>query len=156
MYRIGGSTGCPVVGMALICEIVFRWRRVFRDGKIRSGRRGAEAVELMQCAVEGPFDPGFVARKSFDGTGTGSVIGESAGAGVESRCVLVPGQLRDTNAEQTGFEGAHAAQAPGGHGHLLDKKGFSGSGGLVFVEKGAGQFLELAGGFVGEDGGLGG
>ena len=64
--------------------------------------------------------------------------------------------MRHTETEQTGFEGAHAAQAPGGHGHLLDEQGFGRSGGLVFGEKSVEQFLELFRVFVGEDGGLGG
>jgi len=64
--------------------------------------------------------------------------------------------LRHTETEQTGFEGAHAAQAPCGHRHLLDEQGFGGAGGLVFGEKGVEQFLEFVGIFVGENSGLGG
>jgi len=108
----------------------------------------------MQGAVECALDAGFVARKGLDGAGTGSVIGEGARGRIEG--VLVARQLRDTDIEQTGFEGAHAAQAPGGHGHLLDEQGLGGSGGLVFIEKGVEEFLELVGVFIGEDVGLGG
>jgi len=110
----------------------------------------------MQGAVECALDAGFVARESLDGAGTGSVIGEGARGRIEGGRVLVARQLRDTDIEQTGFEGAHATQAPGGHGHLFDEQGFGGSGGLVLGEKGVEQFLELVRIFVGENGGLSG
>jgi hypothetical protein len=152
MHRTRGSVGRPVLGLGLIGEISFRRRWVF-SGRSRGG---AEAIELVKRAVEGAFDAGFVTRKGFDGAGTGSVIRKSARTGIKIGRVFVPGQLRHTDAEQTGFEGAHAAQAPGGHGHLLDKQGFGGSGGLVFGEKGVEQFLKLFRVLVGEDGGLGG
>ena len=79
---------------------------------------------------------------------------EGARTGVES--VLVAGQLRHADIEQTGFEGAHAAEAPGGHAHLFDEQGFGGSGGLVFGEEGVKQLLELFGILIREDSGLGG
>jgi hypothetical protein len=110
----------------------------------------------VERAIERTLDAGFVARKGFDGTGPGSVVGEGARAGIKIGRLFVPGQLRHTDTEQTGFEGAHAAQAPGGHGHLLDEQGFGGSGGLVFGEKGVEQLLKLFRVFVGEDGGFGG
>ncbi len=152
MHRTRGSVGRPVLGLGLICEISFRWRWVFNGGS----RGSAEAVEFVKRPVECAFDAGFVARKGFDGTGAGSVVGEGARTGIEIGRVFVAGQLRHTDTEQTGFEGAHAAQAPGGHGHLLDEQGFGWSGGLVFREKGVEQFLKLFRVFVGEDRSLGG
>ena len=108
----------------------------------------------MKGPIECALDAGFVARKGFDGAGTGSVVGESAGARVET--VFVVGELGHAEIEQTGFKRPHAAQTPGGHGHLLDEQGFGGTGGLVFGEKGIEQFPEFVGIFVGKDGGLGG
>jgi len=59
------------------------------DGRIG----GAEVFELVEGAVEGALDAGFVARKAFDGVGTGGVVGESAGTGIEGGSVLVAGKL---------------------------------------------------------------
>ena len=64
--------------------------------------------------------------------------------------------MRHAESEQAGFQGAHAAQAPCGHGQLLDEQGFGWSGGLVLVEKSIAQFPVFLGIFVGEDGGFGG
>jgi len=107
----------------------------------------------MQRAVECALDAGFVARQSFKGAGAGGVIEQGARTGIEG--VLVVRQLRHADVEQTGFEGAHAAQAPGADGHLLDEQSFGGSGGQVFGEKGIEEFLEL-GVFAWENAGLGG
>ncbi len=85
MHGIRGSDGRPVLGMGLICEITFRRRWVFNGGS----RRGAEAVELVKRAVERALDAGFVARKSFDGAGTGIVIGEGARARIERGGIFV-------------------------------------------------------------------
>ena len=144
------------MGMALICAIVLGRQVVFGDGGLGERRGGTEAFEFVERSVEGALDAGFIAREAFDGAGTGGVVGESARTGVEGGGIFVAGELRHAEAEQAGFKGAHAAQAPGGHGHLLDEKGFRGSGGLVFGEEGVEQFLEFRGIFVGEDGGLGG
>jgi len=43
--------------------------------------------------------------------------------------------LRHAESEQAGFQGAHAAQAPCGHGHLLNEQSFGWAVGLVFIEK---------------------
>ena len=110
----------------------------------------------MEGAVEGALDAGFVAREAFDSAGAGGVIGEGAGAGIEGRQAFVARELRDTETEQSGFERAQAAEAPRGHGHLLDEQGFGGPGGLVFREKGVEQLLELFGILIREDSGLGG
>jgi hypothetical protein len=76
--RVEAGVGRPVVGLGLICKIIFRGRRVWRDRKIGRGRRGAEAMELVQCTVEGALDAGFVARESLYGAGAGGVIEEGA------------------------------------------------------------------------------
>jgi len=136
--------------MGLIFEIVFGRRR------FRKGRRGAEALEFVEGAVEGALDAGFVAGEGFNGAGAGGVVGEGACKGIKGRGVFVAGELRHADGEQAGFEGAHAAEAPGGHGHLLDEQGFGGAGGLMFVEKGVAELPEFFGIFVGEDRGLGG
>jgi hypothetical protein len=143
---VGAGAGCPVVGMGLIFEIVF--------GRGRAGRRVTEALEFVEGPVEGALDAGFVARKGFNRAGAGGVVGEGAGPGVEG--VVVVGELRHADGEQAGFEGAEAAEAPGGHGHLLDEQGFGGAGGVVFVEESVAKFLEFLRIFVGQDGGLGG
>lgn len=145
---------CPVVGMGLLGEIVFGLRRVGADGGIGKGRGGAEAIEFVERAVEGALDAGLVARKVFYGAGAGGVVGEGAGAGIE--VVVVGVELRHADIEEAGFEGAEAAQSPGGHGHLLDEQGFAGADGLVFGKEGVADFAEFLGILVGEDGGLSG
>jgi len=101
--------------MGLICGIVFGWRRVW----IFSGfGGGAEALQFVQGSVEGALDAGFVTGKSFD---VAVVVGEGAGEGVERGIGVVVTELRDADVEQAGFERAEAAQAPRGHGHLLDE-----------------------------------
>ena len=140
----------------MICEIILRRHKVWTDRRFRQSWHGAEAIEFVEGAVEGALDAGFVAREAFDSAGSGGVIGEGAGAGIEGRQVFVARELRHTEIEQTGFERAHAAETPGGHGHLFDEQGFGGPGGLVFREKGVEQLLELLGILVRENGGLGG
>jgi len=72
----------------LIGEIIFkRWR----VGQIGRGRRGAEAAELVEGAVEGALDAGFVTRERLNGARAGGVIEEGAGTGVE--IVLIARQL---------------------------------------------------------------
>ena len=104
--------------MGLICGIVFggRWVWIF------SGfGGGAEALQFVEGAVEGALDAGFVAPNGFDGAGAGRVVDEGAGEGVERRVGVVVTELRDADIEQAGFKSAEAAEAPGGHGHLLDE-----------------------------------
>ena len=154
---IQGYRGCPVLGLALICRTSFARGRVFPGGGgIRRRGRGPETLKLVEGAVERALDAGFVAREGFDGAGAGGVVGEGAGARIEFGKLFVAGQLRDTNAEQSGFERAHAAKTPGGDGHLLDEQGFGGSGGAMFVEKGIAELAEFLGVLVGQNGGLGG
>ena len=140
--------------MGLIFGIVFGRGGVLVDrGGLGKRRRGAEVFELVEGAVEGPLDAGFVAREGFDGAGAGGVVGEGAGAGVETFDIVA--ELGDAVLEQACFERAQAAEAPGGHGHLLDEQDFSGACGLVFGEKRVEQFLKFVGILAGEDGGLG-
>lgn len=151
---IQGYRGCPVLGLALICRTSFARGRVFPGGGgIRRRGRGPETLKLVEGAVERALDAGFVAREGFDGAGAGGVVGEGAGAGVETFDIVA--ELGDAVLEQACFERAQAAEAPGGHGHLLDEQDFSGACGLVFGEKRVEQFLKFVGILAGEDGGLG-
>ncbi len=137
---------CPILGMGLICEIVF--------GRFGDRARGAAMLEFVQSAVEGALDAGLVARKRLNRAGAGGVVGKGAGAGIEG--VVVVRELGHADGEEAGFEGAEAAQAPRGHGHLLDEQGLGGSRGLIFVEKSIPELAEFLRIFAGEDGGLGG
>ena len=65
-------------------------------------------------------------------------------------------RLEHAQIEQSGFDGAKTAEAPGGHGHLLDQKILGGPGGLVFGLEGFEQLPEVFLILVVEDGGLGG
>jgi len=142
------------VGLALIRKSILGRRKVWTNRRFRRGWHGAEAIEFVEGAVEGALDAGFVAREAFDSAGAGGVIGEGAGAGIEGRQAFVARELRDTETEQSGLERAQAAEAPGGHGHLLDEQGFGGPIGLVFGEKSIEQLLELLGILIRENGGL--
>ena len=62
----------------MIGGIIFRRWRFFAGGSFG----GAEVIEFVKRAVEGALDAGFIARKDFDGVGTGSVVGESARTGI--------------------------------------------------------------------------
>jgi len=104
--------------MGLICGIVFGWRRVW----IFSGfGGGAEALEFVEGSIKRTLDAGFVTGKGFDGAGSGIVVNKGAGAGVERRVGVVVTELGDADVEKAGFEGAEAAETPGGHGHLFDE-----------------------------------
>ena len=60
-HGIGTGAGRPVVGLGLIGKIIFKGRRLWRVRKMGRGRWGAEAMELMESAIEGALDAGFVA-----------------------------------------------------------------------------------------------
>jgi len=74
-----------------IGEIIFKRRRLWRIRQIGRGRRGAEAAKLVEGAVEGALDAGFVTRERLNGAGAGGVIEEGTGAWVE--IVLIARQL---------------------------------------------------------------
>lgn len=57
--------------------------------------------------------------------------------------------------EHVGFEEWDAVETPGGVGELVDKMGFGGSSGLVFVEEAAAMRVVRGSVFGGEDGGRG-
>ena len=121
--------------MGLICGIVFGGHGVFGGGRPGQRRSGAEAFKLVEGSIKGAFDAGFIARKGFDGARAGSVVSEGAGTGIEVGRIFVAWELRHAETEQTSFEGAHAAQAPCGHGHLLNEHSFGWAVGLVLIEK---------------------
>ena len=103
------------MGMGLICGVVFLRRRVWIFSRFGGG---AEALEFVEGAVERSLNAGFVTGKTFD---VAVVVGEGAGEGVERGIGVVVAELGDADIEQAGFKSAEAAEAPGGHGHLLDE-----------------------------------
>jgi hypothetical protein len=66
--------------------MIFRRRWVVDGGS----RGGAEAFELVKRPVECALDAGFIARKSFDGAGAGSVVGEGPRTRIERGRIFVP------------------------------------------------------------------
>jgi len=107
----------------------------------------------VEGAVEGSLDAGFVAGERIDGARAGGVVGVGASRRVD--VIFVAGELRRAEGEDSGFEGAKAAEAPGGHRHLLDQQGFGGAGGLVLVEERIAELAKFLGIFCGQDGGFG-
>ena len=126
-------------------------------GRGRTRRRLTVTVELLEGAVKGSFDAGFLARKSFQRVGTGALpaiaghdqigrVGEFLFA-----FPLVSLNLEDALRVDGAFEDARAAEAPGGEDHLVDQERFVVIGGGVLVAKGSRVGVENLGGFRGNE-----
>jgi hypothetical protein len=116
---------------------------------------GLEALELVEGAIKGALDAGFVAAEGGEGVGAlPEHVGEAAAGGEVGVLLLdVCLAVGETEVEETGFEAAKAAEPPLGHDDLMDEGGFEGAGGLEVVEEGVAEFVEGIVVFV-EDGGV--
>ena len=98
-------------------------------------------VELLEGAVKGSFDAGFLARQSFERVGAGalSAVGGDDQIGRVGEFLfslpLVSLNLEDALRVDGAFEDACAAESPGGNDHLVDQEGFVVIGGDVLVAK---------------------
>jgi len=111
-------------------------------------------------AVEGALDAGFVAGQEGESAGAAGVVEEDKGVLVMAGRVVESTQtaffLIEQPVEEAGFHAAEAAEAPGGHDHLLDEEGFGGTDGLVVVLERLLDFLEFGFPLGFNDGVLGG
>ena len=130
-------------------------------GLVRRGAAGGlEALQFVQGAVEGALAAGFVAGQRGESTDFAGVADEDesvlvvAGRVVESTQIAF--FLMEQPVEEAGFHAAEAAEAPGGHNHLLDEDGFGGADGPVVVLEGLLDFLEFGFPLGFNDGVLGG
>ena len=114
-----------------------------------------EEIELSCGAIVGSGEGGFVADEEVQGA---AAVGEVAEG--EGYTVLVfdsfelPGKtdagLLHFVFEHAGFDRADAAEAPAGDGEGLNELGFDGVGGVIAVEVGVEEGLEVLFGFGGE------
>ncbi|HEV8146508.1 MAG TPA: hypothetical protein VGP79_09010 [Bryobacteraceae bacterium] len=111
------------------------------------------AGELLEGAVKGSFDAGFLARENLKRVGAGAL---SAIAGHDHigrigellfPFLLVSPNLKGALRVHGAFEDASAAQAPGGNDHLVDQEGLVVIGGSVLVAKGRRVSVEIFRGF---------
>jgi len=99
------------------------------------------AVELLEGAIKGSFDAGFLTRKSFERVGAGALpaVGGDDQIGRVGELLfpfpLVSLNLEDALRVDGAFEDARAAEAPGGNDHLVDQERFVVIGGGVLVAK---------------------
>ncbi|HKW97944.1 MAG TPA: hypothetical protein VJN43_09415 [Bryobacteraceae bacterium] len=123
------------VQLGLFCGIFRRRGRRIRFGgeigRLLPIRRGAEALELVERAIERALDAGFIAEQVFDGARAAGIVEKGHGAaavGFEAGEVLLHarGEIGHAEIEQSGFDAAEAGEAPGGHDHLVDEKIFGG------------------------------
>ncbi|MBI3664783.1 MAG: hypothetical protein HY236_00915 [Acidobacteria bacterium] len=103
------------------------------DRNVEAGTAGLEALDLVEGAVEGALDPGLVADEPGDGVGVVNIPAKSESDAIgRSEVVVALGsvveQVDDALVEEAGFDAAEAAQAPGGHDHLLHERGFQRGG----------------------------
>jgi len=109
---------------------------------------GLDALELVEGAVEGALDAGFVAAEGVEDAGGGTgvpaedvgefvFLGEVVVVGFEVRLVVGEAEI-----EEAGFDSAAAGEAPLGHDGLVDEGGFEGAGGLEVIEEGVEEFVE--------------
>jgi hypothetical protein len=141
---------------------------LFREIGFGGGRRvrelagGLEALELVEGAVEGALDAGFVAAEGFEDAGCGTgVPAEDVGEFVCVDEAVVVGfevllVVDEAEIEEAGFDGAAAGEAPLGHDDLVDEGGFEGAGGLEVIEEGVEEFVEGLFVFAVDDGVFGG
>ena len=121
---------------------------------------GLEALQFVQGAVEGALGAGFVAGQEGESARAAGVVEEDKGVLVMAGRVVESTQtaffLIEQPVEEAGFHAAEAAEAPGGHDHLLDEEGFGGTDGLVVVLERLVDFLEFGFPLGFNDGVLGG
>jgi hypothetical protein len=121
---------------------------------------GLEALQFVEGAVEGAFGAGFVAGQEGESVGAAGFAEEDEGVLLVAGRVLESPQigvlLIEEPVEEAGFHAAEAAEAPGGHDHLLDEEGFRGADGLVVVLEGLLDSLEFGFLLGFDDGVLGG
>jgi len=132
------------------------WFRLVRWG----AAGGLEALQFVQGAVEGALGAGFVAGQEGESVGAAGFAEEDEGVLLVAGRVVESTQIAffliEQPVEEAGFHAAEAAEAPGGHDHLLDEEGFGGADGLVVVLEGLLDFLEFGFPLGFNDGVLGG
>ena len=121
---------------------------------------GLEALQFVHGAVEGALDAGFVTTQEHENAFAAGVAEEDVGvlvvAGGDLESPQFPFFFNEQPVEEAGFHAAEAAEAPGGHDHLLDEEGFGGTDGLVVVLERLLDFLEFGFPLGFNDGVLGG
>jgi hypothetical protein len=120
-----------------------------------------QKVELFGGAVIGAVERGFVADQDIQRPAfPGELLKDKGEAGFLADVVegVVDVGLRDGQfvVEQIGFKIADASQAPAGDGHGMDQLYFDGVGGVVAVDVGVEEKLEVVLRFTVEDAELGG
>jgi len=96
---------------------------------------GLEALQLVEGAVEGALDAGFVAAQESKGVGAADVAQVEKSETSARGHVLVlrlelPGVIVGAELEDAAFDEAEAFETPGGHDNALDEKGLDGADGL--------------------------